>query len=983
MQRTTAILLLTGSISLLTLLGCGSETNSKGEASTTYVSVTASGAINLANRSAYALEGICQGPEQVLTVVLEDIQGQKVEAAPICDGDGKWSVDVMASYLNDGEVAIVVSYEESEGGIVRSAKIAVTKDVRPPTVGLATDDDIALDGAGAYSLSGTCSEPGQVVGVRLSDSSLAQGVVTPSVLVTCTQQKTWKTTLNPSGLADGIVNIEVDMKDRAGNPSELIADEIIKDTQAPDLKLIGHNNILSGGASYGIWGYCSEGGRDVAIKLTDSAATPVVINTKVVCRESDYIWALNNHDVQSLSDGAVTIEVSQSDRHGNSNTRAVTVEKSASTIGVSIGQIPIINAGNQGDYPLTGSCIPDGYSVTVTVAGVAPTTAATCASGGWEARFNLAGQDDGDSLPIVAEYSDGTTSAPTARSTALKDTTPPLVSVATSDSISIATAGSYTMRGRCEGAREVAIELTDGTNRVSPATQPLCSAVAANEWITEVDTAALADGQITATATQSDLAANTGSDSRSDIVRDTRVPTLQITNAPNILAGDGDFSSYVLGGSCSDDGGSIALLLVDLLGLEITPARITCESGNWQTRVDVTTLAEGLITITAIHTDATGNPSSEERAIPVKDTDAPLLAITSTGNILTAGAYTVSGECGETGKPVQVELRDRDTPVNNALPTSLPDCDANNMWTADIAIEDLRDGYIDVIAALMDSAGNKTTARMVVIKDLVELNLTLDTPANILAGTVDSYQLDGTCTEPGHGVEVALADSAQALTATGVCGGEQEGRWSVAIAATALLDETITITATHSDLLGNSISLSPAPTVAKDVVVPEITITSYANINMASPASKESYPLEGTCDSEDREITIAVSDSASRQAPTPPGITCSAGVWSGLVDISSLQDGQIAIAVSYTDPAGNIGDDSETVQQDTQKPVVTASSPNNIFPDTKSSYQVSGTCSEIEGLVTIEFHEDVRHSRKYSEYHRPLCRQWGVDTHGI
>ena len=402
-----------------------------------------------------------------------------------------------------------------------------------------------------------------------------------------------------------------------------------------------------------------------------------------------------------------------------------------------------------------------------------------------------------------------------------------------------------------------------------------------------------------------------------------------------------------------------------LVGPVICGASTTNE---WLALFDVSALAEGQVIATTIYEDHVGNSSLEQRVTRIKDTMAPMVEINIGGHIRQAnvGGYTVSGKCSELEKEVTVELRDRGSVVNNAFPSSQPTCALDKTWTVDVDVEGFRDGYVDVYATHADEAGNHPTHRIEVIKDVIDLELTIDlvdgvmAPPNILAETAGSYVISGTCTEPGQKITVELSDSTQTIPANPhpICGVPEEGRWSTQVDGAALADETITITATLSDLLGGTTTLTP--TVTKDTDKPDIDIDTFSHIVADTPRSP--YSLGGSCEQgqENREVIVVLMDGESHEARPSDTVSCLSGAWSAEVDLSPLtKDGDVSIAVSYTDPAGNVGDDTETVQQDTVAPIVTILSPNNIFPATKLSYSISGTCSEIGEDVTVVFHEDI------------------------
>ena len=215
-------------------------------------------------------------------------------------------------------------------------------------------------------------------------------------------------------------------------------------------------------------------------------------------------------------------------------------------------------------------------------------------------------------------------------------------------------------------------------------------------WSTSVATAG--EGLLTVTAVATDAAGNSTTATH-DLTVDTLGPAVAIST---IEGGDDLINAAEAAGGVTVSGtaeiGST---------LTVNGAAVTVDgSGAWST--SVATAGEGLLTVTAVATDATGNPATATRNLTV-DTLAPAVAISTIegGDDLinaaeAAGGVTVSGTA-EIGSTLT---------VNGAAVT----VDGSGAWSTSVATAG--EGLLTVTAVATDATGNSATATR---------NLTVDT----------------------------------------------------------------------------------------------------------------------------------------------------------------------------------------------------------------------------------------------------------------
>jgi hypothetical protein len=129
----------------------------------------------------------------------------------------------------------------------------------------------------------------------------------------------------------------------------------------------GNINVLNQ-TSFSIGGFCSEPGSNVSIRIGALARNRN-------CAGSS--WSINNLDLSLFADGAVLITAN----HSTATEASISITKNIISDSVLISLAPNINAINQSNYVVSGSCSSNGNTVSVDIAGVVRTP--TCGSNTW------------------------------------------------------------------------------------------------------------------------------------------------------------------------------------------------------------------------------------------------------------------------------------------------------------------------------------------------------------------------------------------------------------------------------------------------------------------------------------------------------------------------------------------------------------------------------------------------------------------------
>jgi hypothetical protein len=858
------------------------------------VAITTYPAINNSNKASYTVAGTCSENTRAVSVSVGGIA-----ATPVCTSLA-WSTTVDASGLSDGTVTITADLNDAAGNNATQATRSITKDTSIPSVAITSAPVVNNANKAAYTFSGTCSDTGQPVSVKV-------GATTSSV--TCTLL-TWSATLNVSANADSaVLLVTADHSDTAGNAAVQASTLIVKDTVNPTVTIAAASLINNANkASYTVSGTCSENTRNVAINIGGVTDTQV-------CTASSWSTTL---DVTAVPDsGSVSITATHTDAVLNSTTASTTVVKNTNLPTVAISTSPTIFNGNKAAYPVTGICSENGRPVTVNVGGVTATP--TCTAGAWSASLNVTAVADNSTVSITANHSDTVgNNATQASTTVLKDTVAPTVAITSSPVINNGNKAAYPVSGTCsEDTRNVSVTIGAASATVT------CSSSA---WSASLNVTAVADGaSVTVTANHTDAAGNSATPATASVVKDTTNPTVAITSYPTI--NNANKASYIVSGTCSENTRQVS---VSVGGVTATP---TCSALAWSATLNVSALADNnSIPITADHIDAAGNSATQATRTVIKDTAAPTVAITSSAIINNANknAYPVSGTCSETGQSVSVSVGSTNATVTCTLLT----------WSASMNVSANGDsGSLLVTADHTDSSGNTAIqAAISVVKDTVNPTVAITSSPTINNSNKASYTVSGTCSENTRTVSVNVGG----VTSTPTCSALA---WSATLNVTSVSDSvSVSVTANHTDSAGN-IATQASVSIIKNTSLPTVAITSSPIINNTNKAA---YTVSGTCTENARIVSVSVGGVSA----TP---TCSALAWTTTVNVTAVADsGSVSITADHDDSDGNVASQaSTTVLKDTVIPTVAITSSPVINNSNKAAYPISGTCSENTRAVSV------------------------------
>uniref|UniRef100_UPI00372CFDA7 Ig-like domain-containing protein n=1 Tax=Kluyvera intermedia TaxID=61648 RepID=UPI00372CFDA7 len=947
-----------------TAAGSLTVTVATADATVTLATTAGDNVINASEQSAgFNLSGVSKNLAQGtgLTVTLNG----KTYTAEV-GANGAWSVNVPAAdakALTDGTWTVAVSGKDAAGNTV-SGNQTLNVDTDAPTLSvnaIAQDNIInAAEHGQALTLSGTTNaEAGQIVTVTLNGKNYT---------ATVGNDGTWSLSLNASdvkALAEGDHTLTVNVSDKAGNPTSTTADFSV-DTVAPvvTVNTVAGDNVLNTseqGQAHIVSGQAqgAAAGDVVTVLIGGKSYTGVV--------QADGSWSIGvpASALGALGEGNHTISVSVTDAAGNTGnaTHNVTLSGAPPEFTVdAISQDNVLNAQEaMKPLSLTGtSNLPNGSAVTVTLNNVTYQT--TVENGVWSVQvpvtdvLNLANT----LYTVSVSGTDSVGNSGSAEANLLVDTTLPQVIINTfaGDNLvnNAEVAVDQTLSGRVTGAAAGdTVSITVGGKSY---TATVDSDLTWSVTIPAADLAAFGDGDLTFNASVTNAHGNTGTGER-DISINAELPGLRV----NTISGDDVVNAIEQQQDLTVTGSSSHLaqgtqITVTINGVDY-PA-VVAANGSWQIGVpaaDLQNWTAGEIVVTAGAEDAWGNTVSVEHPIEL---DLNAVAVTidtvTSDDMLNAaekGAdLTLSGQTQgvEAGQTVVVKFADR---------TFTAQVQQDGSWSLTVpasSMDGLTDGRTPVNVSVTNGNGNSADAARVVTVDTLPPtiaidNLTDDNIINAAEAQQDLVLTGSTNAEAGQTVTVTLNGKQYQTTV------QNDGSWQLSVPAAdmgALADGSMTVTASVSDVAGNSTSADRVGLV--DATVPQITINDFVTdtntVNQAAHGQAQilSGSVTGAAAGDIVTVTINGTDYTT--------VVDAAGNWSlGLPApvVQGLTDGTWTVGVSVTDVSGNTGSSAIDVVVNTSVPEIALNiiAIDDVINATEKGedLQLSGSSNQPEGTA--------------------------------
>ncbi len=909
------------------------------------------------------------GANQYVSVTI-DVNGTTYVAN--VDNAGNWSLPLPAGALaglSPGDHTLTIIAQDNFGN-TQPIEIPFQAALTPPAVAVTQplfgDGYVNINEAGAAgAISGTLTSDipaGSEITVTIGNQTFGPDRVTIT-------GNTWTLNLSAADWANvpnGLQAVSVSLVDGAGNTAVTTAPLYVS-LAAPTLTIDAPfgGDGLSGAESQQaqtITGTVTniEPGQTITVTLAGQTFTTTVLNGNT--------WSLQLSPAQlaTLANGAQEISATVTDRAGNVATAPATpvsVDTTPPPVTVSINPVTgdnIINAGELGDtVALSGTTLGDVTTVTVTINGATVGTATVQPDGSWSLDVPATQFPDQGNYTVVAT-TDGGTPATTTVTVAL-DTVPPVVTVGAiaGDDIIDATEASQPLvlsgtASTSEAGRQVTVTFNGET---------YYAVVGADgAWSVSVPQSAvsgLADGDYTVTATLTDAAGNTDTDSRTVTLNaDGPLLTVDAAGVPAVLNTVNAAGGLLLQGT-GEPGQTVTLRIGPL-----TQTAVVDQDGNWNytfPQVDLNTLTDGAQVINISSTDAQGNTSTNNVALNVAlnkglgvlvddlfggdgilNVAESLVTQTLTGQL--SGDYrgaTVTATLVGTDINVPLDvLVGGDGRISVDFPPSLWQGIVDNTLAVQLNVTDafgnVRNEIIDINLALTD------------VPVISQVLVGGDNLINVADSTVNQT-ISGVVSNAENVSSVIVNIAGQRLTAVV----DDAGRWTATLPSTLLAglpDGQVALQVVVTDNAGNVNTTGASFNVAINNL-PTINIGSLFGDGTLSIPELLQGALSGTATGlAGQTLTIQIGSTPAFTATVGPN-----GVWSanlpGAVQsaLTGIATGNQTVTITATDTNGNTASTSGSLRLDLLAPTLSSLS---VFGDGLLNATEALTSQTISGVVT-------------------------------
>jgi hypothetical protein len=860
--------------------------------------------------------------------------------------------------LGDGVVNVSVTQADAAGNVSTAATTSFTLDTAAPSAAvLALGPGVtapvsrseALQAAGVVTVSG---EVGAAITVTFT-----QGVntVTKTFTGTGSAQPVVLTTSDLITLGDGAVTVSASQTDVAGNVQSGAANTLSfnLDTAVPNPVAITLGTGVGDGATAaeatqaaGVVTVTGESGATINVTFTRGANTVTKTLTGTGGVQAVVLLA---GDVTTLGNGLVNVSATQADATGNTSTAATgsftidTVAPNAPTLalgtGVSNGATLAEATQASGVVTVTGE---SGAAIAVTFTGALGTVTRNVTGTGSSQAVALTAGDvatlGNGTVSVAASQTDAAgnpqTAAPATASFTLDTAAPaaatlvlgPGITDPVSRSEALQAAGIVTVTG--EAGAAITVTFTRAGNTITKNLTGTGSAQAVT--LTASDLTTLGDGVVVISAVQSDAAGNqqTAVAASVSFSLDTAAPAAAtLVLGPGVSSPVSRSEATQAAGVVTATGENGASLVVTFARGAATVTKTLTGMGLAQavvlTTADLTTLGDGLVSVSASQTDAAGNVQAAAASSLsfVLDAAAPNAVAIVLGNGVSNGATAAEATqasgavvvTGESGAEITVAFTRGANTVTKTL-VGTGSAQPVVLTTSDLTA--LGDGAVTVSASQTDAAGNQQTAVPATVSFTLD-RAAPNTPVLVLGPGVTNPVSMGEATQ-ASGVVTVTGENGAAITVTFTRGASTvskslTGTGGVqpivltAAEVTSLGSGSVAVSVAQADAAGNQ-SATASLSFSLDPVAPNAAIIALgagvADGATAAEATQASGVVTVTGEI-GAAITVVFTRGVTTVTKTLTGTGSGQPVILTTADLTALGDGAVTVSVSQADAAGN------------------------------------------------------------------------------
>jgi hypothetical protein len=278
--------------------------------------------INAATVATFTVSGTCSENGQTVTA-----HGSNGISGTVACASNVWSIALDTTAHGEGTTTLTASLNDAAGNPATPSSVAYNKDTVAPsvtisspaagTVATATTDT-------AFNVAGACSENGKNV--------VLSGVVAAT---TPCASNAWSINLDVSGATDGVITVNADLADYAGNPAPTATRSFGKDSNAPAATALTMstptNATKSASPTASLVGTF---GADAGATALGTSVTVSVFLNDAACATGNKVGTLAGAPGSAISlttsslaaggDGLKTLYYTIADTYGNSTACATT-----------------------------------------------------------------------------------------------------------------------------------------------------------------------------------------------------------------------------------------------------------------------------------------------------------------------------------------------------------------------------------------------------------------------------------------------------------------------------------------------------------------------------------------------------------------------------------------------------------------------------------------------------------------------------------
>jgi cyclophilin family peptidyl-prolyl cis-trans isomerase len=824
-------------------------------------------------------------------------------------------IDVSA--LPNGTLTYSVTLTDPAGNVGTAATATATLDKTAPAGYSITASDNIINASEVANFGFTFA--GAEIGATYTytiTSSGGAGTVTHTGAITSATEHVGG--IDVASLPDGNLTISVTLTDAAGNVGTAATATASLDKAVPaGYSIVADDSVINAAdatnTSFTFSG--AEVGTTYAYSITSSGGLGTVNGTGTVTAADQQVTGIN---VASLSNGILTFLVTLTDAAGNTGTAAsvtATLDKPAPlgyTITADDASINAAEATNVG-FTFAGAEIGTTYTYTITSGGGA---GSLTDSGLITATNQHVNGIDVSSLPdgtltfsVTLTDASNNTGAPATATTVLDKTVPTGYTVAADDSqinAADATHTSFTFAGAEIGTTySYWITSNGGLGQVTG----VGTISAATEQITGIDVSSLPDGQLTFSVTLQDSAGNLGTAATATATLFKASPTgYSITvgdallNATEALNTSFTFAGAEIGATyectITSDGGS---------GHVMVAGTITA-ADQAVPNIDVSSLADGMLTFSVTLTNSAGNTGSPATATTTLDTTAPAgYSIVADDSLINATEAAAGVSFTFAGADVGANYSYTVTDGGSGSVTGTGTIASATQQITGIDVSSLADGTLTFSVTLIDAAGNAgpaatATAALDKIAPAGYSIAADDSQINAAEASNVSFTFSGAEVGATYSYTITDSDNSTVSDTGTITSANQKITTTY---ASFLADGTLTLTVTLTDAAGNAGTVATATTVLDKTAPSGYSITADDSLITASEATAVGFTFAGA--EIGATFTYTITSNGGAGSVTGTGTISSATQQITGIDVSTLADGMLTFSVRLTDAAGNLG----------------------------------------------------------------------------